>query len=105
MADRECEQRVAKMEEVYNRCAAGTRALQEALQGWEGNLNDFFALMEYYGSEEWYKDREACAGGELPPDLPCGVLGEDTVYDLYGDMRGIVLDMLEAALRWLRKEG
>ena len=61
MADRECEQRVAKMEEVYNRCAAGTRALQEALQGWEGNLNDFFALMEYYGSEEWYKDREACA--------------------------------------------
>ena len=59
MADRECEQRVTKMEEVYNRCAAGTRALQEALQGWEGNLNDFFALMEYYGSEEWYKDREA----------------------------------------------
>ena len=94
MADRECEQRVAKMEEVYNRCAAGTRALQEALQGWEGDLNDFFALMEYYGSEEWY-----------PPDLPCGVLGEDTVYDLYGDMRGIALDMLEAALRWLRKEG
>ena len=61
--------------------------------------------MEYYGSEEWYKDREASAGGELPPDLPCGVLGEDTVYDLYGDMRGIALDMLEAALRWLRKEG
>ena len=39
-------------------------------------------LDEYYSSGQWREDYEANESGELPPDMKCGVLSQDALYDL-----------------------
>lgn len=39
-------------------------------------------LDAYYTSGQWREDYEADERGELPPDLKCGVLSQDALYDL-----------------------
>ena len=48
-------------------------------------------LFSYYGSEAWYEDRE----GELPKDVPAGVLSEDLVYDQITAVRDAAFRMLD----------
>lgn len=104
MQDTGLELRVAEMEAAYARCEENARALREALSAWEGDLETFFRLMKYYEGGQWEADKAACEAGELPPGQPCGVLCEDAIYDLYGDMRNLSTDMLAAVLRWNRWE-
>ena len=48
-------------------------------------------LFAYYGSGAWYEDRE----GELPEEVPAGVLSEDAVYDQITAVRDTAFRMLE----------
>ena len=54
------------------------------------NMMDLFS---YYGSEQWYEDREL----ELPEGTKAGVLSEDLVYDQITDLRDNAFAMLETA--------
>ena len=65
------------------------KAALEALEKYEAALEGFTAaqsgieeLEQYLGSREWRRDFEACEKGNLPPDLPCGVLSEDGIFNL-----------------------
>ncbi len=40
-------------------------------------------LMNYYFGGTWLQDYEADERGELPRGLKRGILGQDTLYDLY----------------------
>ena len=40
-------------------------------------------LMDYYFGGTWLQDYEADERGELPRGLKRGILGQDTLYDLY----------------------
>ncbi|MBR5509597.1 MAG: DUF4298 domain-containing protein [Lachnospiraceae bacterium] len=46
----------------------------------------FRILMEYYENGQWLADYECDERGELPVDLKRGVLSEDGVYDLIGEL-------------------
>ena len=50
-------------------------------------------LFAYYGSEDWYEDRE----GPLPERFAAGVLSEDAVYDQITLVRDAAIRMLETA--------
>ena len=96
-------QRIKEMEEVFDQASV-------ALLGFEQDLDDFEAaqpaiaqLAAYYGSEEWFEDREASEAGLLPEDLARGVLGEDLPYDLLIDYRDLAIRMLELATRMLKE--
>ncbi len=66
-------------------------ALQiEKINEARSNMMDLFA---YYGSEQWYEDREL----ELPEGTKAGVLSEDLVYDQITDLRDNAFAMLETA--------
>lgn len=43
-------------------------------------------LNAYYTSGQWREDYEADERGELPPDLKRGVLAQDALYDLLGEV-------------------
>ena len=47
-------------------------------------------LTAYYDSPLWLADYEADERGELPPDLPRGVLSQDGVYNLLLDIRQLL---------------
>ena len=86
-------ERIREMEGYLNECAAVTAGLTEQLDRTDTVREDMIRLFSYYGSEAWYEDRE----GELPADVPAGVLSEDAVYDRITEIRDAAFRMLETA--------
>ena len=90
--------RINEMEALLDECRAGLEELDSSLDHMEDLKEKMERLFAYYGSEEWYEDREM----ELPPDVKAGVLSEDLVYDAITDTRDAALRMLELATEILR---
>ena len=84
-------QRIREMEDRLNRCAAATADLDRQLDRMEELREDMIRLFSYYGSEAWYEDQE----GELPENVPAGVLSEDLVYDQITAVRDAAFRMLD----------
>ena len=71
-------------------------SLDKHLDDFEDNIHEYLALNEYYGSEDWKKDKEDFESGKIK-DVKAGVLSEDAVWnlderikDLLSRMEGIV---------------
>ena len=86
-------ERIREMEEYLNECTAAVEDLTEQLDRTDALREHMIRLFRYYGSSEWYEDRE----GELPADMPAGVLSEDAVYDRITEIRDAAYHMLELA--------
>ena len=72
--------RIAEMEERLNRIKAWLENEES------GSVEDDVRVLDaYYRSPLWRADFEADEAGEFPPDLPRGVLSEDTVYCALAD--------------------
>ena len=91
-------ERVREMEGYLNECTAATADLTGQLERMEAIREKMIRLFSYYGSEAWYEDRE----GDLPEDVPAGVLSEDLVYDQVTEIRDAAFRMLELATDILR---
>ena len=85
--------RIKEMEAALNECRAALDDLEKSLDGLDAVKEKMGTLFAYYGSAEWYDDREM----ELPPDVKAGVLSEDLVYDEIMDARDASFRMLELA--------
>ena len=86
-------QRIAEMEEYLNECTAATADLIAQLDRMEALKEHMTSLFEYYGSEDWYEDLE----GDIPNDIPAGVLSEDLVYNQITAISDAAFQMLELA--------
>ena len=86
-------ERIAEMENRLNALTEATAGLQGELDRMESLLDDMGSLFDYYGSNDWYDDRE----GDVPADVPAGVLSEDLVYDQIMEVRDASFHMLELA--------
>lgn len=85
---------IEHMERVLNTLSTVVDALQKSVSDAENSLGDFHKLMNYYSSEHWLNDLNSYNSGNLPKDLKCGVLSEDSVYNLYGDYRELALRII-----------
>ena len=85
--------RITEMEGCLRECAAVTAGLTEQLDRLDAVRDGMIRLFAYYGSEEWYEDRE----GPLPEGFAAGVLSEDAVYDQITQVRDAAFRMLETA--------
>ena len=74
-------ERVSEMEQLYNRIGVAIRENQ-AYPELRDHVN---ALSEYMSSGQWKEDFEADERGELPRNIPRGVLSEDGLYNLLQD--------------------
>ena len=90
------------MERALGEVQAATDQMSDAVAALVDATDSIRALGAYYGSQDWYKDREADERGKLPADLQCGVLGEDEPYEALVDAREMALGMLEVATGLLR---
>ena len=95
-------ERIKAMEEALNVTTAATEQLSEAIATQVDALDALRALSAYYGSQEWFVDREADERGKLPRDLARGVLGEDLPYEALVGAREAALAALEVATAMLR---
>ncbi len=99
------EKRIAEMESSLNDCGKAVEALSAVLEQMDALEGRMSSLFRYYGSADWYKDREEWDSTEkaaLPEALTAGVLSEDAVYDLITETRDTAFRMLELATNILR---
>ncbi len=85
--------RIREMEAYLNECTAVTADLAGQLERMASVREKMIRLFSYYGSEAWYEDRE----GNVPEDVPAGVLSEDLVYDQITAARDAAFQMMELA--------
>ena len=93
---------VIRYEEILNRSADLKDEMQNLLQKFEENLDEYNALKNYYGSQEYLNDLEVSNTTDEYDDINQGVLSEDAVYNLIGEMYHLNVDMLEIAAKYLR---
>ena len=95
--------RIQDMEDAFNEASVALLGLAQDLDDFEAAQPAIAKLAAYYGSEEWFADREADEAGQLPADLTRGVLGEDLPYDVLVDYHDLAIRMLEIATRALKE--
>ena len=86
-------ERIHKMEVILERLLAAKNDLSKALAAFVDMQGDLKLLSDYYGSKAYFHDLEMDEKGMLPSDLKRGVLSEDTVYDLFVEIREIADEM------------
>lgn len=85
--------RIEEMESYLEEVTKLNGELALKLQEVNEAREDMMKLFEYYGSEEWYEDRDL----DLPEGTKAGVLSEDLVYDQITTLRDNAFEMLETA--------
>ena len=83
--------RIKEMESILDECSETIASLRDEVDKMRSFRDSMTKLFDYYGSEEWYEDRE----GEIPEDVKAGVLSEDLVYDTITEERDASFDMIE----------
>ena len=73
------------MEDITDQARQAVDALAAGLEQYRAIQKDLKELEEYYSSPAWKEDFQAAEEGRLPAGLKCGVLAEDTVYDLLSE--------------------
>ena len=90
-------QRIALMEEYLNQSAAAVEALSRALEDYLAIQPQLQALSDYYGSSQWYADRDDDEAGRLPTELRRGVLSEDGAYNVLMDHQQLLTYLKQLA--------
>lgn len=94
--------RIERMEAAMNQSREAVDQLSEAIASLVDASDALQELSAYYGSQDWFADREADERGSLPADLARGVLTEDLPYETLVDAREAALGALEASTAVLR---
>lgn len=95
-------ERIEKMESLLDKCAAVVCEFSDALEKFEAIQEMIGKLSRYYGSAEWFSDFDDSNSGKLPDGIKCGVLSEDSIYDLLAENRALAIEMLEVATKILK---
>lgn len=94
--------RIQKHEVNLNQIDTALNQLEQALQDLKRLHPGFKALMDYYHSEAWSEDVALSEKADFP-NIPCGVLSQDAIYDLYQKQRQIHFQSIHSALAYLEE--
>jgi len=83
-------QRIKDLEYKFSEVSRVMTALDMAMDEFDGVKSYIDDLREYMESGQWKADFEADERGEIPADLERGVLSEDGLYDLLGEVDRIL---------------
>ena len=75
-------ERIKKMEAKLDDVTPKIKNFEESLSNMKKVFDDMKVLSDYY-SKDWKSDYFADEEGKLPKNLKRGVLGQDTLYDLF----------------------
>jgi hypothetical protein len=82
-------ERINKNEERFDRILKSVKELEEALNNFGKIGKDLSLLKKYYGSKNWFKDKEAYESNKMPK-VKAGVLSEDGIWNMLSDIDELV---------------
>ena len=86
--------RIRNNEERFDSILLSVKELDKALNNFNSNRKNINLLNRYYGSKNWFKDKELFESGKIK-DVKAGVLSEDGVWNMLDDIDNIMLEMKE----------
>ena len=95
-------ERIEKMEAIPDESVEITRDVAEVLERFSAIQDKINELSRYYGSAEWFSDFDDSNSGKLHGGIKCGVLSEDSIYDILAENRALAIEMLEVATKILK---
>ena len=90
--DKKTIDRIRKNEERLDNINNCIKNVENALEEFKKNKKSINMLNKYYGSANWFKDKEAYEKNEIPK-IKAGVLSEDAVWNMNDDIKELILEM------------
>jgi wobble nucleotide-excising tRNase len=87
-------ERITKNEERLDRINNCIKQMEEALSNMKFIQKDLALLNKYYGSKNWFKDKEAYEQGKIPK-IKAGVLSEDAIWNMNEEYKDLIVEMKE----------
>ena len=84
--------RIKINEERLDNISIVVKELEEVLSKFENLKESFDLLNEYYGSSEWFADKESLETCKIE-NVKAGVLSEDAVWNLIVDVKELSIKM------------
>jgi len=84
--------RITKNEKRLDSTLDSIKKLEEVLEVFKKSKNNIRLLNNYYGSKNWFKDKELFENGSIPR-VKAGVLSEDTVWNMNDDIKELLNNM------------
>ena len=85
-------ERIEKYENILNDVLDNINNLQTELIRFKKNKKNINLLNKYYGSKNWFKDKEAYENNKIPR-IKAGVLSEDTVWNMQEEINDIIKEI------------
>lgn len=84
--------RITKNEERLDNILQNIKELELALSNFKKNKKDIALLNKYYGSKNWFKDKDDYENNKIPK-IKAGVLSEDAIWNMNEDINDIIKEM------------
>lgn len=91
--------RIINNEEKLDKILGILSKLEASLEDFENNKKTIEELNQYYGSKEWFADKDAFENGEIK-GVKAGVLSEDAVWNANENIRDLLEKMSEISEKW-----
>ena len=85
-------ERINKNEERFDKILKCVKELEKSLTDFNNTGKDLKLLKKYYGSRNWFKDKESYENNKIPK-IKAGVLSEDGVWNMLSDIDEIIAMM------------
>lgn len=86
---------ITEMETILNETTDFLAEAEAFLEKWQAFLPKIKHLEQYYFEGDWRDDYEAYEQGEIPEDLPCGVLSEDLIFNTSATHQRLAIEYLK----------
>ena len=85
-------ERIIKNEERLDNITTSINNLEKALEDFKKNKKDLNLLNKYYGSKNWFNDKDDYESNKIPK-IKAGVLSEDAVWNMNEDIKELIIEM------------
>lgn len=85
---------IIEKEAVLNEVESFFHDFEKMLEKYREILPKMKGLWAYYESEQWREDYDASNRGEIPRNIPHGVLSEDAVYSAMYNQRRLAIEYI-----------
>lgn len=94
--------RITKNEERLDSILLSIKELGESLDNFNNNRKNLKLLNKYYGSKDWFSDREDYDNNKIPK-VKAGVLSEDAIWNMNEEINYLI-DEMKSIIKYFDKE-
>ena len=85
-------ERINKNEKRLDKLLKYINNIEKSLNEFKTNKKDLSLLNKYYGSKNWFKDKEEYESNKIPK-IKAGVLSEDTIWNMNENVEELLKEM------------